>query len=338
MVGHRNAAVSVPSENETIKKGHVSKKKKNRKKKKSDFRRRTATAGLGAGHEVALSDDDGNGVALDGRGARVAGELDGVLDDGAEVLVVPGGDGQGRAGARHLDGNVVVLGEVDGRRLLGVAGHVTEEFAFDALVARAQRVKRRVAAVAVVAVVARAALAGEAVVGAVTTSIAATSIAATAVTSATVTAITSTITTSTSVVKAHVAAAKRARRSSAVSARRRLFALVGPLAGSARHRSSSRSRRCSGRLALLLGGGGGLLLRLLGGALGRRHVLAGRRSGAGRAAAGLGATACVTGGGGGMLLSLVGHELKVDCCLVVFLRRDTWPKNVLVDDSNCYSM
>jgi hypothetical protein len=88
--------------------------------------------GLGTGHQIAATHDDGNGVLLDGGGNPVAGHL----DVAAQVLIQRrGGELVNRLRdvlAGSLDGNVVVLLEVDTGVLLGRVVGSTEELTLDA--------------------------------------------------------------------------------------------------------------------------------------------------------------------------------------------------------------
>ena len=88
--------------------------------------------GLGTGHQVATVHDDGDGVLLDGGGGLVAGEL----DVGDQVVIQgrvgEGVDGLGNVLAGGLDGDVVVVGEVDAGVLLGRVVGGTEQLDLDA--------------------------------------------------------------------------------------------------------------------------------------------------------------------------------------------------------------
>jgi hypothetical protein len=87
--------------------------------------------GLGTSHQITAAHDDGNGVFLDGSGDLVAGELDVADKVVVERRVGEGGDGVGNALATGLDGDVVVLLEVDTAVLhVGVVGD-TEQLALD---------------------------------------------------------------------------------------------------------------------------------------------------------------------------------------------------------------
>jgi hypothetical protein len=83
--------------------------------------------GLGTSHQITTTHDDGNRVLLHGCGDLVTGEL-----NVAEQVVVERGvcetcDGLGDALAGSLNGDVVVLLEVDTSLLLGgVVGHAEE--------------------------------------------------------------------------------------------------------------------------------------------------------------------------------------------------------------------
>ena len=93
---------------------------------------------LGTGHEVLVGKANGNGILLDGSGLGVAAELSvphEVLTDGIDGVLL---DGLGAFTSRRLDGNVVVLVEVDASGLLmltvvkltldaGVEAHVAME-------------------------------------------------------------------------------------------------------------------------------------------------------------------------------------------------------------------
>ena len=93
-------------------------------------RRRLARASLSTGHEVASTDDDGDAVLLDGGGVVVAGKLDVGLEEVVQAAVGKLVDRRGHVVAGGLDGDVVVVLEVDAR------GHAREELLLDALVAR----------------------------------------------------------------------------------------------------------------------------------------------------------------------------------------------------------
>ncbi|KUI63848.1 hypothetical protein VM1G_12026 [Cytospora mali] len=95
---------------------------------------------LSTSHQVTTSHDNGNGVLLDRCGHVVAGER-----NVGDQVVIQGGVAEGKNGiwhvlARGLNGNVVVLLEVDTSVLLrGVVGG-TEKFALDARVGGARDV------------------------------------------------------------------------------------------------------------------------------------------------------------------------------------------------------
>jgi hypothetical protein len=93
--------------------------------------------GLGAGHQIAATHDNRDGVLLDGGRSNVASKL----DVGDEV-VVKRGVSEGVDGLRdvltgRLNGNVIVVGEVDAGVLLGgVILTETEELTLQARVGR----------------------------------------------------------------------------------------------------------------------------------------------------------------------------------------------------------
>ncbi|ROV91474.1 hypothetical protein VSDG_07154 [Cytospora chrysosperma] len=95
---------------------------------------------LSTSHQVTTAHDDGNGVLLDGCGHQVAGER----NVGDQVVVQRGvAEGKDRVWhvlARGLDGNVVVLLEVDTSVLLRRVVGCTEELALDARVGGARNV------------------------------------------------------------------------------------------------------------------------------------------------------------------------------------------------------
>jgi hypothetical protein len=95
---------------------------------------------LGTSHEITAAHNNGNRVLLYRGGDLVSGEL-----DVAQKMVVQGrvretGDGLGNTLTGSLNGDIVVLLEVDTRVLLGgVVGHA-EEVALETLVGRARNV------------------------------------------------------------------------------------------------------------------------------------------------------------------------------------------------------
>lgn len=99
-----------------------------------------AGTSLGAGHEIAAVDDDGDRVLLDRGGDLVAGEL----NVGEQVLVqrgvAEGEDGLGHITARGRDGDVVILLEVDTGVLLARVVGSTEELTLHARVTSAGNV------------------------------------------------------------------------------------------------------------------------------------------------------------------------------------------------------
>lgn len=95
---------------------------------------------LSTSHQVTTAHDDGNGVLLDRCRHGVAGE-----PDVGDQVVIQRGVAEGEDGLRHvlargLDGDVVVLLEVDTSVLLGRVVGSTEKFALDARVGRARDV------------------------------------------------------------------------------------------------------------------------------------------------------------------------------------------------------
>ena len=82
---------------------------------------------LGTSHQVTTSHDDGNGVFLDGSGDLVTGQLDVAQQVLVERRVGKAGNGLGDTLARGLDGDVIVLLEVDtGLLLRGIVGYTVE--------------------------------------------------------------------------------------------------------------------------------------------------------------------------------------------------------------------
>lgn len=102
----------------------------------------TSLAGtsLGAGHEITAAHDDRNGVLLDGGGHLVPSHL----DVGDQVVikrwVTEGQDRLGNIMSGSLDGDVIVLLEVDAGVLLGGIGRGAEELTLHAGVSRARNV------------------------------------------------------------------------------------------------------------------------------------------------------------------------------------------------------
>jgi hypothetical protein len=95
---------------------------------------------LGTSHEITAAHDNGNGVLLYRGGNLVSGELDVAQKMVIERRVRETCDGLGNTLTGSLDGDVVVLLEVDTGVLLGgVVGHA-EELALDTLVGRAGNV------------------------------------------------------------------------------------------------------------------------------------------------------------------------------------------------------
>jgi hypothetical protein len=74
-----------------------------------------AGAGLGAGHQVTLGHDDGDGVLLHGRRTVVTAQLDVLADDGVEVRFGEVLQRLRAVIARSFDGDVVVLVKIDAR-------------------------------------------------------------------------------------------------------------------------------------------------------------------------------------------------------------------------------
>jgi hypothetical protein len=69
--------------------------------------------GLGAGHEVSTTGDDGDGVLLDGGRGGVSGRVDVLDQDRVEGRAGELGDGLGDVSTGSLDGDRLVLVEVD---------------------------------------------------------------------------------------------------------------------------------------------------------------------------------------------------------------------------------
>jgi hypothetical protein len=96
--------------------------------------------GLGTSHQVTATHDDGNGVLLYGCRNLVSGELDVAQQVVVERRVCETCDGLGNTLTRGLDGDVIVLLEVDTGVLLGgVVGHA-KQVALETLVGRAGNV------------------------------------------------------------------------------------------------------------------------------------------------------------------------------------------------------
>ena len=99
-----------------------------------------ATTHLRAGHQVTVVGDDGDRILLDGGRRRVVRHSDILQKNGVQGRVGKLEYGLGDASARGLNGDVVVLLEVDTGLLLGHIADVTEELLLEAGVATARNV------------------------------------------------------------------------------------------------------------------------------------------------------------------------------------------------------
>lgn len=102
----------------------------------------TSLAGtsLGASHQITATHDNGDGVLLDRSGDVVAGELNVGNEVVVQRRVAEGEDGLGHVVTGSLNGNVIVLLEVDTGVLLGRVVGGTEELTLDAGVGRSGNV------------------------------------------------------------------------------------------------------------------------------------------------------------------------------------------------------
>lgn len=101
---------------------------------------RLAGTGLGASHEVAAADHDGDRVLLNRGRDSVASQVNVGDQMSVEGRSAEGGDGLGGVTAGRSDRNIIVLLEVDAGVLLGRVISGSEELAFGARVGRADDV------------------------------------------------------------------------------------------------------------------------------------------------------------------------------------------------------
>lgn len=110
--------------------------------RKNGEKETTSLAGtsLSASHQITATHDDGDGVLLNRSGDIVAGELNVGNEVVVQRRVAEGKNGLGHVVTGSLNGNVIVLLEVDTSVLLGRVVGGTEELTLDAGVGRAGNV------------------------------------------------------------------------------------------------------------------------------------------------------------------------------------------------------